>query len=60
MLHECVQEHTGELSEGGLQVIGWTRRELDFFLESLLLGFHTGELGVIVSVLLHGRQWSDA
>ena len=52
MLHECVQEHTGNLSENGLQVKGWTARELDFFLEGLLLGFHSSQLVVVVSVLL--------
>ena len=52
MLHECVQEHTVNLSENDPQVKRWTARELYFILEGLLLGFHSSQLVVIVSVLL--------
>jgi hypothetical protein len=31
-------------------------RVLDFFLESLFLGFNTSQLDVIVPVLLHNKQ----
>ena len=51
--HEGAQEHTGELPENGLQVTG--RRWLES-LTNLLVGFHTNQSDMMVSVLLYSRQ----